>query len=98
MELISKILNTAFETYHIFSFFITYKHKKSTSLAKIFDLGILALCKGGETNTASHIQNSQLLKFIPEILNKMFAFDICLKTAFTTLDINRYINSGRISE
>ena len=44
-----------------------------------------------------HTQNSQLLKYIPEILYDLFTFIICLQIAFTVLGIGLFLNSGRIS-
>ena len=46
---------------------------------------------------ATLIQNSQLLKFIPETLNEIFTFIIFLQIAFTILYINLLLHSGRIS-
>ena len=46
---------------------------------------------------ATPIQNSQLLKFIPEILNEIYTFIIFLQIAFTILDMNLFLNSGKNS-
>ena len=43
-------------------------------------------------------QNSQLLKYIPEISNEFFTFIIFLQIAFTVLGISLFFNAGRISE
>ena len=53
--------------------------------------------KGGDADAASHIQNSQMLTFIPEILHKIFADITCLQIVFIILDINLHLNSGRMS-
>ena len=50
----------------------------------------------GDANTATHIQNSQLLKFMPEILNKILTQIIFLQITFNFFDINLFLNSGRI--
>ena len=43
--------------------------------------------KHGVAGAATLIQNSQLLKYIPEILNEIFTFMIFLQIAFTILSI-----------
>ena len=45
----------------------------------------------------THTENSQLLKYIPEILYDFSTFIICVQIAFTVLGIGLFLNSGRIS-
>ena len=47
---------------------------------------------------ATLTQNSQLLKYVSEILYDFFTFIIFLQIAFTVLGIGLFLNSGRISE
>ena len=53
--------------------------------------------KHGVASAATLIQNSQVLKFITEILNEIFTFIIFSQIAFTVLGIDLFLNSGRIS-
>ena len=53
--------------------------------------------KGGVAHAATHNQNSQLMKFVPEILNEFFTFIIFWQSEFTILDISLFLNYGRIS-
>ena len=45
----------------------------------------------------THAQNSQLLKYIPEIVYDFFTFIFCLQIALTVLGIGLFLNTGRIS-
>ena len=45
----------------------------------------------------THTENSQLLKYTPEILYDFFTFIICLQIASTVSGLGPFLNSGRIS-
>ena len=53
--------------------------------------------KHSVTGAVTLTQNSQLLKYIPEISNEFFTFIIYLQIAFTVLGIGMFFNSGRVS-
>ena len=53
--------------------------------------------KNSIAGAATLTGNSQLLKYIPEILNEFFTFIIFLQIAFTVLGIGLFLNSGRNS-
>ena len=53
--------------------------------------------KHGVAGTATPLKSSQLLKYIPEILNEFFTSIIFLQIAFTALGTSLFLNSGRIS-
>ena len=53
--------------------------------------------KHSVSSANTYTQNSEMLKYIPEILYEFFTFIICLQIAFTVLGIGLFLNSGRIS-
>ena len=53
--------------------------------------------KHSVAGAATLTQKSQLLKYIPEILNEFFTLIIFLQIAITVLGICLFLNSGRIS-
>ena len=53
--------------------------------------------KHSVSGAATLTQNSQLLKYIPEISNEFFTFIAFLQITFTVLGIGLFLNSGRIS-
>ena len=66
---------------------------KPIFLMKLGDMTVNPL----KHSVAALIQNSPLLKYIPEISNEFFTFIIFLQIAFTVLGIGVFFNSGRIS-
>ena len=59
---------------------------------KYFGIETLAFkpLKHSVSGANTHIKNSQLLKYIPEILHNSFTFIICLQIAFTVLGIGLF--------
>ena len=53
--------------------------------------------KHSVSGAATLTQNSQLLKYIPEILNQFLTLIIFLQIAFTVLGIGLFFKPGRIS-
>ena len=61
-----------------------------------FTLYLLNPLRHSVSGAKTHTENSQLLKYIPEILYDFFTFIIWLQIAFTVLGLGLILNSGRI--